>query len=57
MTTPRPECELEPCLSWFANLRRCGHESIYGVGTCILDDPERREAWEKRMERKRRMGK
>ena len=52
---PRPECLIEPCLSWHGD--KCGHEVLSGKGTCILDDPERREQREERMRRRAMEGK
>jgi hypothetical protein len=52
---PRPECTIEPCLCWLAS-GKCGHEVLEGMGKCVLDDAERREARRVRMERKAKEG-
>jgi len=36
---PRPICLEEPCLSWTGQV--CGHAVLFGLGTCVYDDPER----------------
>lgn len=51
---PRQICLEEPCLSWTG--RVCGHSIIYGIGSCVYDDPERREQRMQRLYRKSKFG-
>ena len=52
---PRPECLEEPCLAWHGD--KCGHQVTNGMGSCALDDPERRAQRAERMRRAAMEGK